>query len=132
MENEVIKRLKELFYEQYEKLCEIAKHSREEYLKDKDLQAICERKLQVSIQICIDMANRLISLNKWEKPESYAEAFEVLYRHNVIDENMFNAMAKFAGLRNLLVHGYAKIMQEALYDTIKNDLKYLKNFVDNF
>ena len=39
----------------------------EAYRKDRDVQAIVERKLEISIQACIDMGNHIVSPGKFRQ-----------------------------------------------------------------
>ncbi len=42
-------------------------------------------------------------------PSSYAEGFELLARHTVIDPELADELARVVGVRHRLAHGYAGI-----------------------
>ena len=48
--------------------------AKEEILRDPYLQDVVERNLEVAAQACIDIANRIISIEQLEKPRDYYEA----------------------------------------------------------
>ena len=58
--------------------------SKEEFLSDEYLQDIVERNLEVAIQSCIDIANRIISLDELEKPRDYYGAIIRLGEENIL------------------------------------------------
>ena len=54
----------------------------------------------------IDLANEVILLYGWEEPFSYAEAFRVLERQEVIDKDLCGRLVVLVRLRNFLSHEY--------------------------
>jgi uncharacterized protein YutE (UPF0331/DUF86 family) len=79
------------------------------YRKDWKTQRIVERTLQILIELCIDVANHLISDKGMRLPTSYADAFRVLMENKVISKNLFRTMEKMAKFRNVIVHQYEEI-----------------------
>jgi len=106
------------------RLEEIAAHSREDYLRDGLLQGAAERYLQMSIESCINIGNRIISLAQFDKkipaPESYADVFRKL--GNLIEDmssQFINNLVSMARFRNRLVHLYWEVEPEEAYDFLK-------------
>ena len=58
------------------------------------------------INRAIDLANEVILLYGWEEPFSYAEAFRVLERQEVIDKDLCGRLVVLVRLRNFLSHEY--------------------------
>lgn len=58
------------------------------------------------INRAIDLANEVILLYGWEEPFSYAEAFRVLERQEVIDKDLCRRLVVLVRLRNFLSHEY--------------------------
>ena len=58
--------------------------SKEEFFRDEYLQDIVERNLEVAIQSCIDIANRIISLDELEKPKDYYGSIIKLGEENIL------------------------------------------------
>ena len=56
------------------KLEPLREKEKEELRADPYLQDIVERNLEVAAQACLDIANRIISLEQLEKPRDYYEA----------------------------------------------------------
>ncbi|KXB07277.1 hypothetical protein AKJ52_00615 [candidate division MSBL1 archaeon SCGC-AAA382C18] len=99
----------------------------EEYRKDGDLQAIVERRLQNSIQACIDIGMHIASEEGSRKPESYADIFTILEELEVINPELSQKMKEKTGLRNVLAHEYAEIINEKVYEHLQ-DLKTFEEF----
>jgi len=61
------------------------------------------------IEICIDVANHLISDKNMRLPTGYADTFKVLMENKVISKELCKTMEKMAKFRNVIVHQYEKI-----------------------
>lgn len=79
------------------------------YDNDWKTQRIVERTLQILIEICIDVANHLISDKNMRLPTGYADTFKVLMENKVISKELCKTMEKMAKFRNVIVHQYEKI-----------------------
>ncbi len=88
---------------------EYSKTSLASYRNDWKTQRIVERTLQILVELCIDMANHIISDEKMRIPEGYADTFKILMENRVIDKRLWSRMAKMAKFRNVVVHQYEKI-----------------------
>lgn len=99
----------------------------EEYRKDGDLQAIVERRLQNSIQACIDIGMHIASEEGSRKPESYADIFTILEELQVINTELSQKMKEKTGFRNVLAHEYAEIINEKVYEHLQ-DLETFEEF----
>lgn len=80
-----------------------------EYKKNWKTQRIVERTLQIMIELCIDIANHLVSDKGMRLPDSYADTFKVLMEEKIIGKDLFKIMEKMAKFRNIIVHQYEKI-----------------------
>ena len=73
----------------------------EEFLKSyKDVQAL-KYSLFETIEACIDIASHIISVENYERAESYAEMFEILEKHNVIGAKLSVKLSNMARFRNI-------------------------------
>ena len=86
------------------------------YLKD-----IVERNLEVAAQACIDIANRVITVEGLEKPSDAYGAIEMLGKAAVLPIDLAHCLAPIAGFRNILVHEYLEID----WDQVLNNLQRL-------
>ena len=57
----------------------------------------------------IVLAEMVIKKKKLRVPQSYSESFDILGKHNIIDNEFAYSFAKIAGLRNFLAHDYDEI-----------------------
>ncbi|KXA94794.1 hypothetical protein AKJ65_03390 [candidate division MSBL1 archaeon SCGC-AAA259E19] len=102
----------------------------EEYQKEGDLQAVVERRLQNSIQACIDIGMHIITEEGSRKPESYADIFTILEEMEVLDTELSNKLKEKAGFRNVLAHEYAQIMNDKVYKHLQ-DLETFERFAES-
>jgi uncharacterized protein YutE (UPF0331/DUF86 family) len=104
--------------------------SKKEILQDPYLQDIVERNLQVAAQSVIDIANRIISIERLEKPRDYYQAILRLGAAKVIPLDFAQNLAPIAGFRNILVHDYLDIDWDEVYRNLNrlNELsQYMKH-----
>lgn len=80
-----------------------------EYKRNWKTQRIVERTLQIMIELCIDIANHLVSDKGMRLPSGYADTFKVLMEEKIIVKDLFKTMEKMAKFRNIIVHQYEKI-----------------------
>ncbi len=100
-------------------------------LKEKDpdfLLSIYELNLQRAIQACIDLANVVIAKEGLGLPNSYRQSFEIINRHQIIDDALTTKMTSMVGFRNISVHDYGEIKPEIVHSIIKNHLIDFENF----
>lgn len=100
----------------------------EQILDDEDIQAIIDRRMQLAIESCIDVATNLIAGLDLPREERAADAFSVLGKKAIISEELARKLAKASGFRNILVHEYADIDYRLAYSDLKEKLKDLKGF----
>lgn len=104
--------------------------------KDDDLQAIVERRLQLAIEACIDIAELIIVDQSLPTPGSNREAIEILGEEGVINKEFAQRFAKAAGFRNILIHDYLELDYEKIAVYLKENLsdfhRYIKEILDYF
>ena len=99
--------------------------------KEKDvdfLLSIYELNLQRAIQACIDLANVVIAKEGLGLPNKYKQSFEILQKHQVIDDKITSKLISMVGFRNISVHDYGQIKPEIVHSIIKNNLIDFENF----
>ena len=94
--------------------------SKEEFCQDEYLKDIVERNLEVAIQSCIDIANRIISLDELEKPKDYYGSITRLGEENILPYDFAKIFASIAGFRNILIHEYLEIDWDEVYENLQN------------
>lgn len=116
----------------------ISSRNIEAYMEDDILKGATQRYLQLAIETCINIGNRVISIEQMEKnikvPETYAEVFDGLVSLELIKGDFANELKKMARFRNRLVHLYWEIDDNYIYEILKTRLedfeKYLKFAVE--
>lgn len=103
----------------------------EGYKKNKDIQAIVERKLEISIQACIDIGNHILSQENLGSPSDYGEIFLILSEKGIISSQHAEKLVKMAGFRNILIHEYRGILIEKVYDILQNRLSDFYEFAQS-
>jgi len=99
-----------------------------DYAADENLQAATERRLQLTIQACIDIAEQVVALRGLRLPESAADSFAVLREAGYLAADQAETMKKLVGLRNILVHDYLSLDTGRVYEELHRHLRSLEEF----
>tara|TARA_X000000950_G_scaffold117027_1_gene146863 strand:+ start:353 stop:769 length:417 start_codon:yes stop_codon:yes gene_type:complete len=103
--------------------------SLDQLLEDIDIQDILALNLERSIQLCVDIANHILSTTDDSPAMSMAESFERLSEKKIISKDLAGNLRRAVGFRNLSVHAYDKIDWNLFWKNIESDLKDLVQFV---
>jgi len=125
MRPSLLKRL-ERFNSALNLLEELSKVRRDEFLKDIKLQSIAERNLQIAVEFVIDLCNMLISDLDLKFPETYKEAIVILQEAKIIEPKLSKKLQQLVGLRNIIVHMYADVRAEIIYDNLADFCETLR------
>lgn len=109
-------------------LRQLQKASADEYLEDENLQAIVERRLQLAIQVCMDIANYLIAQLGLSSPDELENIFTVLGREGVISSDLAQHMVGMVRFRNILVHDYLEIDSIVVYRNLASEIDDFDQF----
>lgn len=100
-----------------------------QHLKESSLlQKATERALQISIEVMIDVSERILALNEIEPANTSAENMKKLEQIGIIKS--FDDYANMVRFRNFIIHRYEKIDVEIIYSIIKNNLHLFSQFVN--
>ncbi len=117
-------------YTQY--LEEIAKTPREQFLASFIYKGSAERYLQLAIECCINIANRLLSICQMDKPaktpETYADIFIELGRLEIIPQEFTDTMIRMVRFRNRMVHMYWNIDPDQIYNILTENVSDFMRF----
>lgn len=100
----------------------------DEYAQDEDIQAIVERRLQLAIQACIDIASYLIARERFKVPDDEPNVFLVLSQESIIDSELARRMKGMVNFRNILIHEYLDIDHEVVHHHLTHNLEDLDRF----
>ena len=109
-------------------LNQVGGKGKEVFLNDKLLIGSAKYYLQVSIEVCLDVAGHIIASERFRAPKDYADSFSVLNEAGIISSELCNRLRQMAKFRNRLVHLYSEIDNEYIYDIIQNDLDDFAKF----
>ena len=104
--------------------------SLDQLLEDIDMQDILALNLERSVQLCVDIANHILSSLDDAPAMSMAESFERLSEKEIISNELGKNLKKAVGFRNLSVHAYDKIDWHLVWNILEGDLKDLVLFLE--
>ena len=117
-------------------LKELKKKSKEEFLSNYLVYLSTQRALETCINICIDIGNHILSLNKNGMPETYGDIFIELSKLGLINKEIEEKLIKMVKYRNLLGHIYLEISNEKIYEILQENLDdfnlFKKQIYSNF
>jgi uncharacterized protein YutE (UPF0331/DUF86 family) len=113
--DERLERLEELIG----RLDDIRRRGRGVYDEDAELRLATQHGLQLSIQICIDVAAHILASTGHKAPDRYQGLFTDLKREG-LDERLASDLARAAGLRNILVHDYLEIDDDIVWGALEH------------
>lgn len=97
-------------------------------LGDEDIQDLIDRRMQKTVETCIDIATHLIATLKLSRQETAGDAFELLGQEGIINKNLAKKMGGASGLRNVIVHGYREMDYRLAYTDLDDKLDDLRQF----
>jgi uncharacterized protein YutE (UPF0331/DUF86 family) len=89
----------------------------ESYLADFRSRLAADHAIQLAVQICIDVGAHLIAELGLEAPSDYRGVFASL-RAEGLDEELAARLGDAAGMRNILVHDYLEVDDEAVWSAL--------------
>lgn len=119
-----------------DKLKKLQKVSKDIFIEDFRNVDSAKYLLQVTIEAMLDISNHIIARNRWGKPETNKESFEILAKQGVIGEQYINTYFTMAKFRNRIVHMYFNVSDEMIYEITQNNLDdfevFIQTIVKNF
>lgn len=103
-------------------LKELQKHSFDEFKNDWKIFQLVDHTLHLAIECAIDIAKILIIENKFRKPRTYKEVFEILRENKIISDSLAEDLKLLAEFRNRLIHDYLFMDPKEIYDIYQNKL----------
>jgi uncharacterized protein YutE (UPF0331/DUF86 family) len=127
VEADVLRRRVDALLGYLENLERFAATDRATFAATPDTHHLAERYLHLAVEAALDIANHVIAARAYEAPETYRDAFAILGRHGVISTDLASRLQAWAGLRNILVHGYLDVDHGLTWDAIAQDLDDLRS-----
>lgn len=88
----------------------------------------CERLIQIAIEAAIDTCGLLVAGMRLGLPGEEDDLFEKLAAAGVVAEEMAGGLRRMKGLRNILVHEYARVDDRIVHETLRSGLPDLEEF----
>jgi uncharacterized protein YutE (UPF0331/DUF86 family) len=92
-----------------------------EYMKIEKRRS-CERLLQLSIECAIDICKLLVTGLRLGIPSDENDFFEKLQQQEILSEEMAATLKTMKGFRNILVHEYAAVDDQLVYELLTTRL----------
>lgn len=86
--------------------------------------------LQLACQAALDLASHVVSDQALGEPQTNRELFALLQQAGLIDADLAASMARLAGFRNVIVHGYERVSLDVVEDVVRHRLGDLETFAD--
>jgi len=97
----------------------------EDYEKNLEKKAVCERYLEKIIEASVDLAFLVVKYLKIQIPAdiSDTEVFVALANENVISYELSEKMQNAKGMRNIIAHQYGKIDDEIIFEALSSEIE---------
>ncbi|MBU4352070.1 MAG: DUF86 domain-containing protein [Nanoarchaeota archaeon] len=104
----------------------------EDYIHDFKIKAACERYFEKIIEASIDLTFLIIKDRKFKIPEDDREAFDILAKEGVINDELADRLKDAKGMRNIIAHQYGNVDDKVVFISITKELvndvnKFLNN-----
>lgn len=95
---------------------------------DLDRQDALALSVLVALQEAADIALYMASDEGWGVASSYADSFNLLARHQVIESGLASRLAAIAALRNRIAHGYGTVDVDRLWTDTPAGVESLREY----
>lgn len=129
IDKEVIKEKFQELNRYLEKLEDFKNISWEEFSSSLGKQWMVCHGLQLSIQVLIDVGNHILAAVGENQIEDYVDIIDKLGERNIIPSEFARQIRGMAGLRNILVHEYARIDLNKIYEILQTRLGDFRDFI---
>jgi len=115
-----------------DELAEIIPQNLNEYNRNFEKKAACERYFEKIIESAIDLAFLTIKLKGFEMPEEDKKAFDILVKEKIIAEKLAERLKDAKGMRNIIAHEYGNTDDELVFHAIADEIeKDIKEFISS-
>lgn len=84
--------------------------------------------LQRAAELCIDLANHVVRVQRLGIPKQSRDGFDLLRQAGIIPESLSGSLQAMVGFRNVLVHDYQNLDLNIMQDIIEHRLVDLVDF----
>lgn len=102
--------------------------SASELASDRDASDLVAFNLMLAVQTCLDVASHIIADEGWPPAVTLAESFHRLAERGVITAATDAALGRAASFRNVVAHGYGRVVAELLFAAATDGVRDLERF----
>jgi uncharacterized protein YutE (UPF0331/DUF86 family) len=95
---------------------------------DRDASDLVAFNLMLAVQTCLDVASHIVADEGWPPAGSLAESFHRLAEHGVITAATDDALGRAASFRNVVAHGYGRVVADLLHAAATDGVRDLERF----
>jgi len=92
----------------------------EEYINSIEKKRSCERLLHIMIECTIDVCSLMVKGLRLGLPAEEEDLFEKIEKKKIISKKMKEKLKLMRGFRNILVHRYAGVDDQLVFENLKN------------
>ena len=113
------------------RLKQLVATDKETFLANHDNFAIAEHHLRRALEAVLDIGRHIVAKEGLGRPEDYRGIFELLGQHKILAPAFTKQIQGMAGYRNRLVHDYARVTEEEIFEIISERLDDFQTFTKN-
>jgi uncharacterized protein YutE (UPF0331/DUF86 family) len=104
----------------------------DDYAKNIEKKAACERYFEKIIEAVVDLAYFIIKERKLAAPEEEESSFTMLADQNIIPKRIAEKLRDAKGMRNIIAHEYGKIDDGIVFNAVTEQLTDdVKEFIEH-
>ena len=100
----------------------------EEYLQNLIKRRACEKTIEVAIESLIDVSAMIVSAERFGLPASEESILDILVERKVLSKELGERLKDMKGFRNILIHRYAHVDDEIVYQNLTDCLDDFNKF----
>ena len=98
------------------------------YVENKLIHRTVERTLHLAVEACLDIGQHIIAQEGFRMAKDNKDVFVVLSEENIVPPELLPSLIAMAKFRNLIVHDYARIDNQVIFNILKSRLGDLTGF----
>lgn len=121
------------------RLKQLVDTGKETFLADPDNFAIAEHHLRRTLEAVLDIGRHIVAKKGLGRPEDYRSIFYLLGQHKILPPAFAKQIQGMTGYRNRLVHDYAQVSEEEIFEIIEERLDdfeaftmYILNYIEMY
>jgi uncharacterized protein YutE (UPF0331/DUF86 family) len=103
-------------------LRDLATISETAFVENRERQYAVLHVLHLAIEAAVEIATHICAADDLGTPSSYAEAFDLIERANIVDAALADDLRRMARFRNRIVHFYGEIDLRIVYQVLQERL----------